>query len=682
MRVFIKNLFIYLSILICSPAVSAQIDTEQVMRIGQNSLYFEDYMLSIQYFNQVIQAKPYLAKPYFFRAIAKLNLDDFTGAEADASKAIELNPFITDAYEVRGVARQNQGNAAGAVSDYQHALGLLPKNRQLMFNMAMAQNSAGMKEDAEKTFETLIEAYPGYENAYVGRAKMRLESGDTVRASEDIEKALELNKKDVNVYLMRADIAINSHSNYRQALEDMDQAIKLQPKYAGFYINRAFLRYNLEDYFGAMEDYDYAIDLEPLNSVARFNRALLLSEVNANDRALEDFSAVLDLDPKDYRARYNRAIIYANKKDYQHAIEDINYVIEAFPDFSGALMMRSDFYRESGNQTQAMQDYDKALAMVKKKKSEPKENVGTPESAQDNKTENSGNAVEEESPDDVSRRFASLLTIENKTEIAEEFNNRDIRGRVQDRNFTIDIEPMMELSYHSSPTELRQNTFYIKEVEDINATRALRQLIVVTNNPPQLTNPEDINEHFASIEYYNSYIPTHPRRAVDLIGRALDFITIHNYSAAITDLDRAIELTPDFPLSYYLRAQARYRELTSRQNDDTDKKASDPLVELQLKRKAYTNILEDIETALKLSPRMAMAYYNKGNILVETQDYNSAVDAYSQAIMLKSDFGEAYFNRGYALLKLGNKSKAISDLSKAGELGVLPAYSLLKRISR
>ena len=37
-------------------AVCAQINTDRVMAIGRNALYFEDYVLSIQYFNQVINA--------------------------------------------------------------------------------------------------------------------------------------------------------------------------------------------------------------------------------------------------------------------------------------------------------------------------------------------------------------------------------------------------------------------------------------------------------------------------------------------------------------------------------------------------------------------------------------------------------------------------------------------------
>jgi hypothetical protein len=65
--------------------LQAQINTDRVMAIGRNALYFEDYVLSIQYFNQVINARPYLAEPYFYRGLAKINLDDFEGAEVDCS---------------------------------------------------------------------------------------------------------------------------------------------------------------------------------------------------------------------------------------------------------------------------------------------------------------------------------------------------------------------------------------------------------------------------------------------------------------------------------------------------------------------------------------------------------------------------------------------------------------------
>ena len=183
----LKKLAILIAFLAGSVMAFSQVNTEQVLRVGQNALYFEDYMLSIQYFNRVIQSKPYLARPYFFRAIAKLNLEDYIGAEQDASKAIELNQYLTDAWEVRGVARQNLGRNADAISDYDHALQLVPRNRQLMFNKALAQQDCGQLAAADSTFSDLLRYYPGFDSGYLGRARLRLEQTDTVAAIADID---------------------------------------------------------------------------------------------------------------------------------------------------------------------------------------------------------------------------------------------------------------------------------------------------------------------------------------------------------------------------------------------------------------------------------------------------------------------------------------------------------------
>ena len=79
-----SRIFLRLIILALCPLVShAQLNTEKLMVIGRNALYFEDYLLSIQYFNQVIKAKPYMAEPYFFRGLAKFYLEDYKGDEED-----------------------------------------------------------------------------------------------------------------------------------------------------------------------------------------------------------------------------------------------------------------------------------------------------------------------------------------------------------------------------------------------------------------------------------------------------------------------------------------------------------------------------------------------------------------------------------------------------------------------
>lgn len=655
----------------------SQVNTEQVLRIGQNALYFEDYMLSIQYFNQAIQAKPYLAQPYFLRAIAKLNLEDYNGAEADAAKALELNPFLTDAWEVRGVARQNLGKNRAAIDDYTEALKLLPRNRQLLFNRALALIDIKENDAAREAFDEIIGYYPGFDNAYLGRARVELEQADTVAAKADIDKALSINKNAANAYIMRADIAIKSHADFEGALADIDQAIKLMPRVAGLYINRAFLRYNLDSYNGAMADYDYALSLEPYNAVALFNRGLLLAEVNANDLALEDFNRVLNLDPDDYRALYNRAMIYRAKGNTEGAIADISRVADRFPDFPGALYLRGELYRESGQLAKAERDFKnaKAKALALRPEPEPAEEGGSDTSTPGSDTD------DEAIPDElVSKRFASLLTVDDNASIQEEYNNSAIRGKVQDRNINIEIEPMMQLSFYSAPTELRRNTYYIREVDDLNATRQLRFVLVVTSIVPALDEAV-IARHFQSIEYYNSHLATHAARPVDHIGRALDFITVRDYQNAEKDIDRAITMAPDLALNYLIRAQARYSRYQLERNSSSSQ-SSDALTRASLGRKALNDIADDLDRAISLSPRSAVAYYNKGNILYELEEYDLATAAYNKAIELKPDFGEAYYNRGYIALKAGRSNEGVADLSKAGELGIIPAYNLIKRITR
>ena len=88
----------------------AQYNTDRLVTVGRSALYYEDYVLSIQYFNQAISAKPYLFEPWYYRAIAKYYLDDYAGAENDCTEAIHRNPYVVGIYELRGLCRIQQKN--------------------------------------------------------------------------------------------------------------------------------------------------------------------------------------------------------------------------------------------------------------------------------------------------------------------------------------------------------------------------------------------------------------------------------------------------------------------------------------------------------------------------------------------------------------------------------------------
>lgn len=679
--------------LLLALSAAAQINVDQVIRVGRNALYFEDYVLSIQYFNQAIDAKPYLAQPYFYRAIAKYSLDDMRGAAADATLAIDRNPYITDAYEIRGVVRQNMGDLEGAISDYNKVLEMMPVNKGVLYNLAIAHQEAGRIDSAEVVFNRLFKIAPGFDRGYTGYAAMLLEKGDTVGAQAKIDKALEINRFNVGALLFHANLAMKEgKEGFKTALADMDEAIRLEPRQSSFFVNRAYLRHELDDYYGAMSDFDYALQLDPANTSAFFNRALLRAEVGDNDRAVADLDKVVALTGgRDYRALFNRAMINKERGRLTEALADAESIVEAFPDMPAAYFLRYDV-REAMDDRGAKSDLDHSIALARAARRDS--TVTDPKDiAEGKKTEERPHDpffdFDPENSDAVAGRFNSLVTVDTQGDAVSTIaalggsssasRQRSIRGRVQDVDDALELEPMFVVTYYSAPTELKPSGDYMKEAEEVNNTHVLRYLLQVTNNESMLDDPDDIRRHFEGVEYYNSYISTHNPRAIDYFGRGMDFMTVRDYSHAIKDFTEAANLAPDFTLAYFVRSIARLREAESEAATDADN-GSTAMMTTARRNAAVREAMADLDTVIALSPRLAIAHFNKGVIYALQGDYTSALTSFSKAIELKPDMGEAWYNRGFMYFRLGNGTAGASDLSHAGQLGIVPSYSLLKRM--
>ena len=689
-----RRLTLILALLLATVSVHAQINTEQVVNIGRNALYFEDYILAIQYFNQAIKAKPFLAEPYFYRSVAKISLEDYQGAEQDAAMAIERNPFIVDAYQVRGVSRQNLGNFKGAVEDYDAGLNLMPEDKNLLFNRAICQSALKNYDDAQATFDRLLQLDRRHDRAYIGLAQMNLARKDTATALDNLNHGLALSKNNASAYVMRAEIYTRSRKDFEHALADMDSAIMLEPRYAGYFINRAYMKYNLDDYFGAMADYDYAIGLDPASQEAHFNRGLLRAEVGDNNKAISDFDFVLKSNPSNFMALYNRALLHMRTHEYRNAVKDFTDILKKYPEFEAGYMARGEAKRRMGDYKGGDADYEKAMAIFRRKKTHvsnfnPAEIEATAAIKKAEQRALNGDDEEPETAEHIINRFNTLLTVNDNDAVKPEYANRQ-RGHVQNDNVEVEPMPIFTLSYYAHDNKLNGNTHYIREIGDINDSRLLPATLSLISGDAQL-NEEDINRHFASIEYYNSLLSSAKPRSIDHFARGLDYLMVKNPDAAIADADAAIAMSPQFMLAYMLRAQAHYMQYRMAQARDasttelpTD--APDAKSQAMLRQRQDVTTLEmmvaDLDQVIKLSPKNVYAHFNKGNAYMLQGDYTSAISCYTSAIQLKADLGEAYYNRGLMYLRLGNKNLGVADLSKAGELGVLPSYNVLKRMTR
>ncbi|MFZ1236422.1 MAG: tetratricopeptide repeat protein [Prevotella sp.] len=163
---------IVIFLLACLPLASrAQYNIDKLLLNGQVALHYEDYVLSMQYFNQVIALKPYLYEPWHYRAVAKFYLDDYTGAEADISKAIELNPYISQFFDLRAIARIRQERYEGAINDYNRAIALSPMEQNYWFNRAFCLMNQEKYDAALLQTDTIIHKWSKTAKAYSLRLK-------------------------------------------------------------------------------------------------------------------------------------------------------------------------------------------------------------------------------------------------------------------------------------------------------------------------------------------------------------------------------------------------------------------------------------------------------------------------------------------------------------------------------
>ena len=167
--------FILCWLLLTPQALSAQFNTDRLITVGRSALYYEDYVLAIQYFNQAISAKPYLYEPWFLRGVAKFYLDDFVGAEADCTEAVRLNPYVTGIYELRGLCRIRQKKYTEAISDYDQSIKNDPTNRGYWYNRVLCRIENKDFATAHHDLDSMITRWNKYAPAYSLQAEVFLQ---------------------------------------------------------------------------------------------------------------------------------------------------------------------------------------------------------------------------------------------------------------------------------------------------------------------------------------------------------------------------------------------------------------------------------------------------------------------------------------------------------------------------
>jgi len=114
-------------------------------------------------------------------------------------------------------------------------------------------------------------------------------------------------QNDSKGYLNRG-IVKGKLKDFREAIEDYNQALKLSPESPDIYYNRGIAYFDLKEYPQAIKDYSQAIKLNPDYPDAYYNRGYVYRYLNDKQAAIKDFEQAAKLyTAKNLQDGYNNA---------------------------------------------------------------------------------------------------------------------------------------------------------------------------------------------------------------------------------------------------------------------------------------------------------------------------------------------------------------------------------------
>jgi tetratricopeptide (TPR) repeat protein len=194
------------------------------------------------------------------------------------------------------------------------------------------------------------------------QADAKLNQGDYKGALTDFDQVLRLNPKYEAAYTGRG-VAKSNLGNKKGAIDDLDQALLINPNNVRAYGERGRLRFQAGDKRGAEADLKQSLTLsiDAQDYRAYNNRGNLRDKLGDKQGSITDYDRAIRINPSYALAYSNRGLVRSSLGNKQGAIADYNQAILVNPNDVQAYINRGELHRKSGNSRKAIADYDQAI---------------------------------------------------------------------------------------------------------------------------------------------------------------------------------------------------------------------------------------------------------------------------------------------------------------------------------
>jgi len=275
-----------------------------------------------------------------------------------------VNASMGKASAIEWIERGNQlwllGRYQEAATAFENAIERKPTFIHLAYyGKGLSLESNGNDTEAIGAFEQAVKAKFDFSIAWNRLTALNIRFGRLSMALAATNQAIKLQPRDTSLYSQKFYILL-SLAMYQEAVEIMDQAILLNPHH-GFYINRGAARRELGDYKGAIDDYTQAVKIAPESASVYYERGGARRELGDYKGAIDDYTQTIKISPEFASAYYERGGACRELGDYKGAIDDYTQAIEISPEFASAYYERGFARRKLGDYKGAVDDYTQTI---------------------------------------------------------------------------------------------------------------------------------------------------------------------------------------------------------------------------------------------------------------------------------------------------------------------------------
>ncbi|GAB4537170.1 MAG: hypothetical protein Kow0063_23550 [Anaerolineae bacterium] len=566
---------------------------------------------------------------YYTRGKLHSEVGDYEAAAADFTTVIKHDPTFSQIYELRAEAYENLQMPQQAIEDYVQGMTGVNDRFGLASKVVDLCEEHDLCGFAMEALNASIANFPESARLYYARGRLHEEVNQLTEALVDYDEAIALASDEEDLFFARARVH-RQLGNYTKALTDYGEILKMDSwKARQAYISRAEIYEKLGKQELALPEYVSAVLAESYFTSAVDDVARLCVELDSCADILDRLEEAVEEDPEHRAAYIAIGKISSQIQDYEAALTAFDAALElgaAKEAYSG----RAGVYAERGEYLQATEDYVRALSYEGKDSALIESLI---------KTCQAGSTCDEA----INLLNAWITDAVSESTAAKSFY-------------------FQSLIYAALGNSREENQAYVNILSDYTTdTRYAYSL---------LTRCKETSSCQLAINQLTTAIASNPGSEMLYYARGRLYSEQGDYQAAVADFGTVLELNPEFPGVYQLRAEA-YDSLQMPREAIADYVQAirytsydwlaHRIIDLSPDAFLYNFAMRSLDAAIASSPENARLYYARGRLQAEHGDLEAAADDYTQAINIDAS-QEAWLEARAEIYELlGNNSAALAD---------------------